>query len=68
MLLRLWVTEIDSEALTVVGANHCKVIDKSSMLARVSFSKERLPFVSHSLNKIVMLRLLIFPNDNFGGS
>ena len=62
------VPEVDSDVVTLVRANPDKFIDKSSMLARVSFSKERLPFVSHSLNKIVMLRLLIFPNDNFGCS
>ena len=62
------VPEVDSDVVTLVRANPDKFIDKSSMLARVSFSKERLPFVSHSLNKFVMLRLLIFPNDDFGGS
>ena len=62
MLFRLWVPKVDSKARTLVGANAFQGIDKSSMLACVSFSKEGLTFVSHSLNKVVMLRLLIFSN------
>ena len=66
MLFRLWVPKVDSKARTLVGANAFQGIDKSSMLVCVSFSKEGLTFVSHSLNKVVMLRLLIFSNNHFG--
>jgi hypothetical protein len=59
VLLCFWVPEVDSKTIA-------DGFDKTCVLASVSFSKQRFTFVSHSLDKGVILRYLFFLNDYLG--